>query len=63
MLMVLSVIEGGLAKAAAALRFNVTAKTVAKWVERFRAEGRWEFVHVCIQVCIDDASGLSSAKS
>jgi hypothetical protein len=29
--MVLSVIEGGLTKAAAALRFNVTAKTVAKW--------------------------------
>ena len=37
--MVRSVIEGGLTKAAAALRFNVTAKTVAKWVKRFRAEG------------------------
>ncbi len=37
--MVRSVIEGGLTQAAAALQFNVTAKTVAKWVERFRAEG------------------------
>src|SRR5512144_1934751 len=37
--MVRSVIEGGLTKAAAALQFNVTAKTVAKWVKRFRAEG------------------------
>jgi transposase len=37
--MVRSVIEGGLTKAAAAVRFNTTAKTVAKWVERFRAEG------------------------
>ena len=37
--MVRSVIEGGLTNAAAALQFNVTAKTVAKWVERFRAEG------------------------
>jgi transposase InsO family protein len=36
--MVRSVIEGGLTKAAAALQFNVTAKTVAKWVGRFRAE-------------------------
>ncbi|WP_280983329.1 MULTISPECIES: leucine zipper domain-containing protein [unclassified Bradyrhizobium] len=35
--MVRSVIEGGLTKAAAALQFNVTAKTVAKWVKRFRA--------------------------
>lgn len=26
-------------KAAAAIQFNVTAKTVAKWVKRFRAEG------------------------
>jgi len=33
------VIEGGLTKAAAARQFNTTAKTVAKWVERFRAEG------------------------
>lgn len=32
-----SVIEGGLTKVA--LRFNVTAKAVAKWVERFHAEG------------------------
>jgi transposase InsO family protein len=37
--MVRSVIEGGLTNAAAALQFNVTAKTVAKWVKRFRAEG------------------------
>ena len=37
--MVRSVIEGGLTKAAAALQFHVSAKTVAKWVERFRAEG------------------------
>ena len=34
-----SVIEGGLSKAAAAHQFNTTPKTVAKWVERFRAEG------------------------
>src|SRR4029077_15953642 len=37
--MVRSVIEGGLTNAAAALQFNVMAKTVAKWVKRFRAEG------------------------
>src|SRR5690349_3380682 len=37
--MVRSVIEGGLTQAAAALQFNVSAKTVAKWVGRFRAEG------------------------
>jgi transposase InsO family protein len=37
--MVRSVIEGGLTKAAAAIQFNTTAKTVAKWVERFRVEG------------------------
>ena len=37
--MVRSVVEGGLTKAAAALQFNVTAKTVAKWVGRFGAEG------------------------
>ncbi len=37
--MVRSVIEGGLNKAAAARQFNTTAKTVAKWVERFRTEG------------------------
>jgi transposase InsO family protein len=37
--MVRSVIEGGLSQAAAARQFNTTPKTVAKWVERFRAEG------------------------
>jgi transposase-like protein len=37
--MVRGVIEGGLSKAAAARQFNTTAKTVAKWVGRFRAEG------------------------
>lgn len=37
--MVRSVIEGGLTQAAAALQFNVSAKTMAKWVKRFRAEG------------------------
>ena len=37
--MVRSVTEGTLSKAAAARQFNVTAKTVAKWVERFRTEG------------------------
>jgi transposase InsO family protein len=37
--MVRSVTEDGLTKAAAAGRFNTTAKTVAKWVGRFRAEG------------------------
>ena len=37
--MVRSVVEGGLSKAVAARRFNVTAKTVAKWVKRFRTEG------------------------
>jgi transposase len=36
--MVRSVIQGGLGKAAAARHFNTTAKTVAKWVKRFRAE-------------------------
>ena len=36
--MVRSVVEGGLSMAAAARQFNVTSKTVAKWVERFRAE-------------------------
>ena len=34
-----SVIEGGLSKVVAARQFNTTPKTVAKWVERFRAEG------------------------
>jgi transposase InsO family protein len=37
--MVRSVTEGGLSAAIAARQFNTTAKTVAKWVERFRAEG------------------------
>jgi transposase InsO family protein len=37
--MVRCVIEGGLSKAAAARQFNTTPKTVAKWVERFRAGG------------------------
>jgi transposase InsO family protein len=34
-----SVAEGGLSQAAAARQFNTTPKTVAKWVNRFRAEG------------------------
>jgi transposase-like protein len=34
-----SVIEGGQSKAAAALRFHTTPKTVDKWVKRFRMEG------------------------
>jgi transposase InsO family protein len=38
--MVRAVIEAGLSKAAAARKYNTTAKTVTKWVERFRAEGR-----------------------
>jgi len=37
--MVRAVVGGGLGKAAAARQFNTTPKTVAKWVERFRAEG------------------------
>jgi len=37
--MVRCVVEGGLSKAAAARQFNTTSKTVAKWVERFRADG------------------------
>ena len=37
--MVRGVMEGGLSQAAAARQFNVTPKIVAKWVERFRAEG------------------------
>ena len=37
--MVRSVTENGLSKAAAARQLNTTPKTVAKWVERFRAEG------------------------
>jgi transposase InsO family protein len=37
--MVRAVVDCGLSKAAAARQFNTTAKTVAKWVERYRAEG------------------------
>jgi|SRR5665213_3337222 len=32
-------VEAGLSNAAAARQFNTTPKTVAKWVERFRAGG------------------------
>jgi len=38
--MALSVIEGRLSKARAARSFGVSAKIVARWVERCRAEGR-----------------------
>jgi transposase InsO family protein len=38
-MMVRAVVEGGLSRAAAARQFNTTAKTVAKWVGRFRAQG------------------------
>lgn len=38
--MVRFVIDDGLSKAAAARQFNTTAKTVAKWVERFHAARR-----------------------
>jgi transposase InsO family protein len=37
--MVRAVVDCGLSKAAAAGRFNIAAKTVAKWVRRFRAQG------------------------
>jgi transposase InsO family protein len=37
--MVRAVVDQGLSKAAAARKFNTTAKTVAKWVERFLAQG------------------------
>ena len=37
--MVRAVVRGGLTKAAAARQFNTTPKTVAKWVDRFNAEG------------------------
>lgn len=38
--MALSVIEGRLSKACAARTYGVSAKIVARWVERFKAEGR-----------------------
>lgn len=38
--MALAVVEGGLSRAQAALRFAVTAKIVKRWVERYKAEGR-----------------------
>lgn len=38
-MMVRAVVDDGLSKAAAARRFNTTPKIVAKWVERFEAEG------------------------
>jgi transposase InsO family protein len=37
--MVRAVVDDGLCHAAAAGKYNTTAKTVAKWVHRFRAEG------------------------
>jgi transposase InsO family protein len=37
--MVRAVVDCGLSPTAAARQFNTTPKTVAKWVERFRAEG------------------------
>jgi transposase len=37
--MVRAVVDEGLSKTAATRQFNTSAKTVAKWVERFRAEG------------------------
>jgi transposase-like protein len=37
--MALSVIEGGVSKAQAARTFGVSAKIVARWVERYRAQG------------------------
>jgi len=38
--MALSVIEGRLSKAHAARLYGVTGKVVARWIERFKAEGR-----------------------
>ena len=38
-MMVRAVVDGGLSKAAAARQFHTTARTVAKWIERFEAEG------------------------
>jgi transposase-like protein len=37
--MVREVVDGGLTKTGAARRFNTTPKTVAKWVDRFTAQG------------------------
>ena len=37
--MVRAVVDHSLSKAAAARRFNTTSKTVAKWVDRFNAQG------------------------
>lgn len=37
--MALSVIEGGGSKAHAARTYGVSAKVVARWVERYEAEG------------------------
>jgi transposase-like protein len=34
-----AVVDCGLSKAEVARRYNITPKTVAKWVERFRDEG------------------------
>src|SRR5262245_8173120 len=34
-----AVVDGGLTKAAAARQFHTTAKTVGKWVKRFKEEG------------------------
>ena len=38
--MALSVIEGGMSRAAAARAYGVSAKIVTRWVERYKAEGR-----------------------
>ena len=37
--MVRAVVDSGLSRTAAARRYNTTSKTVAKWVQRFRAQG------------------------
>jgi transposase-like protein len=38
--MVRAVVDSGLSRTAAARRYNTTSKTVAKWVQRFRAPSR-----------------------